>query len=203
MTARIFRNFEFQAGVYFTGSFYMNSYSIDVEFNVESESITEQNIALERIKYYLHECLEHAVIVYENEQDVIEKYLDAGLKVCTIPEQPYDQVVGIMLMLKLNAITEGRLVITDISIESRMSDGVSCLHSIEETVGPFAINSWWSDSSTKINNHRPKNKKIVKLSKQKNEWTDIYLDWGENSIFTETSGPTAEIVFASFDKTEK
>ena len=203
MTARIFRNFEFQAGVHFSGSFYMNSYSIDVEFNVESESISEQNIALERIKYYLHDCLEHSVIVYETDENIIEKYLDAGLKVCTVPEQPYDQVVGIMLMLKLNAITEGRLIITDISIESRMSDGVSCLHSIEETVGPFIINGWWSDSSTKINNHRPKNKKIVKLNKQKNEWADVYLDWGENNIFTTQNGSTAEIVFASFDKTEK
>ena len=114
MTARIFRSFEFQAGVHFAGSFYVNSYSIDTTFNVESESITEQNIALERIKYYLSECLEHSVIVHEDDEDVIEKYLDAGLKVCTIPEQPYDQVVGIMLMLKLNSITEDRLVITDI-----------------------------------------------------------------------------------------
>lgn len=203
MTARIYRNFEFQAGVYFTGSFYMNSYSVDITFNVESESITEQNIALERIKYYLSECLEHSVMVYENEDNIIEKYLDAGLKVCTIPEQPYDQVVGIMLMLKLNAITEGRLVITDISIESRMSDGVSCLHSIDENVGPFVIKNWWNDNSIKINNYRSKNKKIVRLNKQKNDWEDIYLGWEENNIFTDQSGSTAEIVFASFDKTDK
>jgi hypothetical protein len=84
-----------------------------------------------------------------------------------------------------------------------MSDGVSCLHNIDENIGPFVTNSWWNDSSTKINSHRPKNKKIVKLSKQKNEWADVYLDWGENSIFTTHNGSTAEIVFASFDKTEK
>lgn len=203
MTARIFRSFEFQAGVYFSGSFYMNSYTVDATFNVESESITEQNIALERIKYYLGECLEHSVIVSEDEENVIEKYLDAGLRVCTIPEQPYDQVVGIMLMLKLNSITEGRLVITDISIESRMSDGVSCLHNIEESIGPFVEKNWWNDSSTKINNYRSKNKKIVKLNKQKNDWADVYLDWGEDNIFTNNSGSTAEIVFASFDKSEK
>jgi hypothetical protein len=202
MTARIHRSFDFHAGVYFDGDFYMNSYDVDITFNVESESIQEQNIALERVKYFLQDCLEHSIFVYEKEDQAINKYLDADLKVCTLPEQPYDQVVGIMLLVKLNAIAEGRLVPTDISIGSRMSDGVSCLHSLEEDTGPFKQRGWWNDSSTKINNHiqKSKNKKILKITKYKAEWNDLYLAWPSD----ENTDSGAEIVFASFDsKTDK
>lgn len=201
MTARIARRFELHSGVYFSGEFYVNSYDIDVSFNVEAESITEQNIALERIKHYLHDCLEHSVMVVDKEEQAITKFMDAGLRVCILPEEPYDQIIGIMLLLKMNAIAEGRLVATDISVESRMSDGVSCLHSLEDEVGPFRLSGWWNDSSTKINNHKPKNKKIVKMAKIKNDWDELQLSWDNPSeIVTVT---TAEIVFANFDKTDK
>ena len=202
MTARIHRSFDFHAGVYFDGDFYMNSYDVDITFNVESESIQEQNIALERVKYFLQDCLEHSIFVDEKEDQAINTYLDADLKVCTLPEQPYDQVLGIMLLVKLNAIAEGRLVPTDISIGSRMSDGVSCLHSLEEDTGPFKHRGWWNDSSTKINNHiqKSKNKKILKITKYKAEWNDLYLAWPSD----ENTDSGAEIVFASFDsKTDK
>ena len=202
MTARIHRNFEFYAGVYFSGDFYINSYDVDITFNVESESIYEQNIALERIKYFLHDCLEHSIFLSEKEEAVFEKYTDAGLRVCTLPEEPYDQVIGIMLLVKLNAITEGRLVPIDISIGSRMSDGVSCLHSLEEDTGPFNAKGWWRESSTKINDHKVKNKKVLKLTKHKNEWNELDLGWTEQEDLI--LGDSAEIVFASFDsKTDK
>lgn len=200
MTARIHRSFDFHAGVYFSGDFYINSYDVDITFNVESESIHEQNIALERIKYLLHDCIEHSIFVHEREEIVIEKYMDAGLRVCTLPEDPYDQVVGIMLLVKLNAITEGRLVPTDVSISSRMSDGVSCLHSLEEDTGPFKQKGWWNEASTKINDHKVKNKKVLKLTKHRNDWNELELGWTESDQIK----PTAEIVFPVFEsKTEK
>jgi len=200
MTARIHKSFELLAGLHFTDKYYVNNYMIDITCTVESESISEQNIAMERIKFYLHECLEHCVFVNQLNTQVIDKYQDVGINVCTLPEDPYDQVIGIMLMVKLNQITEGRLSIIDLAIESRMSDGVSCLHDIEENIGPFAEKGWWNDSSQRINDYVPRNKKVVKLSKaHRNEWQDVFLDWEEKGQETASS----EIIFTSFDKTEK
>ncbi len=199
MTARIHKTFELLTGLHFNGRYYVNKYDFDLTMNVESESITEQNIALDRIKYYLHECLQDCVFVNQSDTDSIEKYMAADMNVSTLPEDPYDQVVGVMLMVKLNSITEGRLVITDLTIESNMSDGVSCLHSIEENIGPFNDKGWWNDVSQRINDYSPKNKKIVKLSKLKNDWQEVFLDWEEKGKF----GKDAEIIFTSFDKTDK
>lgn len=199
MTARIHKLLQFSAGLHFNNKFYINSYDLDLTFNVETESIREQNIALERIKFYVYECLQHCVFVHQNDTDTIEKYTNVGMNVCTLPEEPYDQVIGIMLMTKLNNIMDERLIITDMSIESRMSDGVSCLHSVEENIGPFTEKGWWSDNSQRINTLSNKNKKVVKLSKTKTEWQDVDLDWDDTRIINSE----AEIIFTSFDKSDK
>ena len=205
MTARIIRGFQFQTGVYFSGDFYVNMYDMQLQFNVITESIREQNIALDRIKYLIQECIEHSILLYERETSTIEKYVDADLRVCTLPEEPYDQIIGIMLLEKINAVTEGRLVATDITIGSTMSDGVECLHSEDENIGPFRLAGWWQENNTKISNYtaNSKSKKIVKLSKPAIEWKDIGLSYSETDdtiIDTKNGG----IVFTLFDqKTEQ
>jgi hypothetical protein len=205
MTARINSAFAFTTGVYFSNEFILNNYEIDVDFNVESEIIREQNIALERIKYFLNFCLQNSILICEDETETIQKYLDADLKVCTLPEEPYDQIIGIMLISKLNAINEGRLVVTDITISSTMSDGVWCKHSIEENLGPFAKAGWWNDSSIRLTSatKQNKSKKVVKLIKNNVTWEDLYLGW-EEAPLNITTGPSNEVMFANFDnKTDK
>jgi hypothetical protein len=204
MSARINRSFDFQAGVRFDDDFYMNQYEVVVDFIVDSESIREQNIALERIKYFLSECIENSIFIQDTETEAIEKYVEANLKVCVLPEEPYDQIIGIMLMVKINAITEGRLSITDLSICSKMSDGVSCLQSFEENTGPFKLPGWWNDNNTKISNllSNSKSKKILKLVKPPIDWEDVFLGWKEKSNLVKNT-PSAEIVFGIFDNKNK
>ena len=96
MTSRIHKNLNLITGVHFNDKFYVNEYDIDLTLNVETDSILDQNIALDRIKYFLHECLEHSIFVHQTNTKAIEKYMDANINVCTLPEEPYDQVVGIM-----------------------------------------------------------------------------------------------------------
>lgn len=202
MTARIQRTFDFMSGVYFGSEFYANYYEFDVTFTVESESIYEQNVAMDRIKYFIMECLQHSIFVEGTDQKAIEKLADSHLRVCVLPEEPYDQVIGIMLLAKLNAITEGRLIATDIAITSKLGDDVTCFHSIEETYGPFALKGWWNEDTPKISNKNyGKNKKIVKLSKHLSEWSEVGLEWEPKKSNQKVE---SEVVFAKFDtKTDK
>lgn len=199
MTARIQRSFDFMAGVHFGTEFYANLYDFDASFDVESESIEEQNIALDRIKHFLYNSLQHAVLISDKEQIIINKMVDMGMKVCTLPEEPYDQIIGIMLMSKINAIAEGRLVLTDIAITSKLSDGVVCLHSMEENTGPFKLNGWWNESSPNISDVKQKGKKIIQLKKTTTSWNDFKLDW----VLSESKKTESEIVFVNFDKLDK
>lgn len=180
MTTRIEREFSFQAGVYFKEEFLMNLYTITLYMEVETESIREQNVAMERIKYFLNECLENSIFVQDSEHKVIEKYNTCGFKVCTVPEEPYDQIITLLLLVKLNSITEGRLVITDMTLGSRISDDVKFICDIESPLGPLEEQGWWSDNGTSISNpikKSAKKDKIVKLFKT--DWAEYNLIWKE------------------------
>lgn len=203
MTARISREFTFFNGLYFNNKNYVNSYHINCVLTVNTELVVEQNIALERIKYFLYEFLEHSVFINQDNQQQIEKYINAGVNVCTLPEEPYDQIIGIMLFVKFNAITEGRLTINDLSIESAMSDGVSCLFSEEENIGPFVLRDWWNESSCRINNVVSKNKKVVKINKIKNNWEELNLIWNQDNDCKDTFIDEPKIIFPNFDKKDK
>lgn len=199
MTARIQRSFDFMASVHFGTELYTNLYEFDAVFNVETESIEEQNVAMERMKYFLEECIQHSILVRDTETEVIEKLLNADLRICTLPEEPYDQIVGIMLMNKLNSVAEGRLTITDISITSRLSDGVTCFHSIEDNMGPFKTGGWWDDNTPRLTDVRQKGKKVIKLKKNGFDWSELDLNWvGEKAKKSDS-----DVVFVNFDKLDK
>jgi len=196
LATRIEREFAFQAAVHFEGNFLMTVYELVLYMEVDTASIKEQNIAMDRITYFLDECLSNSVFVEATDKKAIEKYLQADIKVATLPEEPYDQIITILLLSKLNAITEGKLQVNSISLRSGLSDDVKFLYSIyeiENTGNPFRNKGWWSDSSTLISDINKSNKKdkIVRLVKQNCDWANVGLDW-EQKEHTAT-----EIIFST------
>ena len=183
------REFDLHAGVHFEGKFLINYYSIVCSMNVETDCIREQNIAMDRIKCLLSECLSNCVFVQDSEKKTIEKYTAAGMKVCTLPEEPYDQIVALMLFHKLNTITEGRLEITAIALDSVIGDNVRFLYDAENAEHHPYKSGWWNESGPSITTTATNKKdKIVKLVKQ-SDWSLYELDWKQSST------PSTEIYF--------
>lgn len=178
MGTKISREFTFLSAVYFEGEFLINNFDISLTLSVETDSIHEQNVAMDRIKYFINERLENCIFIQESETRTIEKYQAAGLKICTLPEEPYDQIITIILLNKLNSICEGKLVVTTIQLNSILSDGVGFIYDIDDPVNVFPYkNGWWLDSSNTISNKTiGKKEKIVRLVK-KNDWVSLGLDW--------------------------
>lgn len=197
MNTRIERDFDFQAAVYFEDRFIMNTYTVSLGMMVATESIREQNVAMDRMSYFLSECIESCVFIKSTEKKMIEKYVAAGLKVSTLPEEPYDQIVTMLALIKLNAITEKRLIITDIRLTSKLSEGVSFCYDNEDVYGPFEQLGWWHESGTSItdlNKVQNKKDKIVKLVSNTNDWNDPSLMWQEKNV------KSSEIVFMTDEK---
>lgn len=191
MTTKIEREFVFQCGTYVDSTFIINLYTVNFGMYVSTEDIREQNIAMERIKYYLYDCLENAIIVEDKEKEVIDKYLNADLKVCVLPSLPYDQMIAIMLLKKLNSILEDKLVVVEVKISSKLSDGVYLLYDIEDSAGIYdSQDGWWNNKKPVINGFKFKknDSKILKLFNQINlSWDDIGLSWDEKSKNTSTA----------------
>jgi hypothetical protein len=194
VATKVERDFAFQAGVYFEGEFLMTIYELSLKMEVDTASIKEQNIAMDRIHYFLHECLGNSIFVQDTENKAIEKYMQADIKVCTLPDEPYDQIITILLLLKLNAITENKLHITDISLMSGLSDDVKFVYDIETVANhPFGNKGWWTDSSAAITDITKSNKKdkIVRLVKQHSDWDSVGLEWEQKKH------KTTEIIFSN------
>lgn len=181
MSAIIEKDFDFQAGVYFQNTFIINAYSFTLQIDVNTDLVIEQNVAMDRIKYIVYECFENCVFVESNEQDTIKKYTDAGLKVCTIPDEPYDQIIALVIMLKLNSVCEDRLRVSEITLTSKLSDDIRFKETLETAQENFKGNGWYNEITPNISTPYKKDKKekdkVVKL--KNNEWKSMGLLWNE------------------------
>jgi hypothetical protein len=179
MTSRVKREFNFIAGIWLENEYQIGMYSFTLFIDIVTEEPYEQSIALERMKYFVDECITNSVFIEASEKKVIDTFTNLGMKVCVLPVEPYDQALAIPLLLKMNAINEGKLNITHMSFKSQLSDDVEYLIDIEDEFEPYYDkNSWWNDSGSNISDNKKTNKKdkIVKLYKN-NEWAELDLGW--------------------------
>lgn len=178
MTTRVKREFNFVAGIWLEGEYQIGMYSFTVFIEILTDDPYEQSVALERMKYFIDEVVTNSVFVEASDNKVIDTFTGLGMKVCVLPLEPYDQAISIALLLKLNAITEGKFNITNMSFKSQLSDDVEYLIDVDDEVEAYATkNNWWNDSGSNISNKKSNKKdKIVKLHKD-NEWTELDLGW--------------------------
>ena len=182
MSTRIEKDFYFQTAVHFEGKFYINSFELTLSMLVETESIREQNVAMDRATYFIMEILQDSILVNSNETQAIERYKAAGIKVCEIPEEPYDQMVAMVLLLKLNSIMENRLQITDLVIGSTMSEGIRYNLVSEVAESYMSGNYWWTKPTICLCNDESVASvdNVVKLFDDR-DWKELGLSWKEKA----------------------
>jgi len=196
MSAQIERDFTFQAGVHFQGTFSMNIYAFTLNMEVTTENIREQQVAMERMKYFIYACLENSIFVQDTDRAIIEKYAACGIRVCEIPEEPFDQIIALLLLLKLDSIAEHRLAVTDIVLTSKLSDDVRFKEDLLTAKNEIPAVGWWAEPNTststvsKIKNKKDKIVKMINTS----EWNDVGLSWEEDTANTSN---VTEIIFTT------
>jgi len=183
MHTRIEKDAFFQAGIHFRGSFYVNTYEITLSMLVETFVIREQAIAMERLNHFLTETLQHSLLIQNTEKDSIENYKKAGLRICQLPEEPLDQIIGMILLQKLNAIMEKRMIVTDLTLGSLLSEGVRYHIVAEVAESVMSGDFWWNKPCLGICTgtvSHTKNDNIVSLFDD-SEWAELGLAWKEKS----------------------
>jgi hypothetical protein len=119
------------------------------------------------------------------------------VNVTTLPEEPVDQIVGMMLYYKLNAIMEGRMIVSGLDISSVLGDSVWYMHDEEDSAGPFAKDGWWHKASIQHETLEPEATPDNVVKVMSTGWHEMGLDWPEDKSAT---GNT--VVFANFPKNE-
>ena len=197
MNVRLEHQFEFTAGTYLDGHLSMNNYRVKLEMITLSVDGIEQNIALDRMRHMLFKHFTDCVFVQSTETDAIDKLQNADINVVILPETPVDQIIGIMLYCKLNAIMQERMVINQIKISSELGQNLWYLHDEEENVGPFEEFGWWHTPDPNTFEKNTNYSNIIRLQKN-NSWHDYHLEWDDELLIKEDDSTV--LAFGKDDK---
>lgn len=195
MNVRLRRKVAWSSGLVFQDQFCVNHYSVELSLLTLSTDPLEQNIAYDRLKHFIYAILNDSILISVDSKS-LSKWQNTGVQLVTLPEEPVDQIVGMMLYSKLNAIMEDRIIVTNIELSSHQGDDMIYCHSDEENLGPFTAEGWWDDASPLTHSRlKTGTKKVVSLDK-KLEWKDFDLDWETNKE------DSSSVVFANFKQDE-
>jgi len=196
MNVRLRKIYQWLGGIIWDDQYMINSYEILVRMTTNTEDQELQNIAYHRMNYWIYDVMLDSVLMAEGNQQS-STYQATNQRVILLPEEPVDQLVGIMLFSKLNAIMEGNILVTELCISSRVGDDMAYYHSAEENLGPFEQPGWWNDSRPIWSAGVPKRSgnKVVTLGRAA-EWNDHDLAW------TASTDQDTSVVFANFKNTK-
>jgi len=197
MNVRLQYSMPFTAGVYWEDRMIMNNYVARAYMVTNCSDNVSQNTAFERMKYFVYNELNSTIFVNQAHQDICQQFVSAGFKITTLPAEPVDQLIGIMLYCKLNAVMEDHMIINEMEISSDLGENMVYLHAADESLGPFEVAGWWHDANvTHCDLGLFDSDKIVAIQRAAS-WRDLDLAWPDSEIVKETDNT---VVFAEFKK---
>ena len=200
MNVRLEYHMNWRAAIWFEDRLQVNDYSAELSIHTNTTNHQDHVTCMERINHFVYHELTNTVFIKQDNHDQLRALSAAGIKVTTLPEEPIDQIIGIMLYCKLNAILENRMIITDVTIQSLLGDNVRYLHNHQESIGPCEQPGWWTECSPTHSNFKPSagSKRVVKLNRTPS-WRDIDLGWQDEQP---PEKKTNTVVYAKFPQDE-
>lgn len=195
MNVRIKHTMTFTAGIYYGGETRMNNYYITVYMTTNSHDSVSHNVAFERIKYFVYSCLDSTVFVNQNNEDQCRRFLNAGLSITTLPGEPVDQLIGLMLYYKLNAVMEDRIIVDETEISSALGENIVYLHSENEITDVESIPDWWTTPDTIHSDYVTLPADKIVAMPANTVWRELDLVWPDSDTVTETGNV---VVFRNF-----
>ena len=203
MNVRLEYDMNWSAAIWFEGQLQINNYTAELAICTNTSDQEDHVTCLARLNHFVYHELTNTVFINQNNQEQIQALTTAGIKVTPLPEEPIDQIVGIALYCKLNAILEKRMMVTDVTIQSNLGDNVRYLHSDQESLGPCEDSGWWFDTGPAHSNFKPTlggKKRVVKLNRTP-AWKDLDLSWS-GTIDPVIESTSNTVVFAKFPTDE-
>lgn len=194
MNVRLRHHMSFTAGVYYGGEMCMNHYTLILNMITNTTDSVSHNVAFERIKYFVYNKLDSCIFINHQHVDQCQRYIAAGLSISTLPGEPVDQLIGLMLYYKLNAIMEDRILIEETEMSSALGENMIYLHSENEITDIKSVPDWWTTADPVLNDISSEADKIVNMHSN-TLWRELNLSWPD----TESSAETGNVVvFADF-----
>lgn len=195
MNVRLQYDLEFMGAIYFEERLQLNNYNVNLRIQTQTTDTMCINIAMERLKCFVYSELADVVFISQEHKSQAQLFQALGCNVCTLPNDPVDQMVGMMLYCKLNAIMENVMRVTTVDFSSSLGDNVWYSHDEEDGLGQFNEDGWWHKPTTQketLNIEEPTTN-IVKV--QNAGWNEFGLGWPGVNL-----EKSAKIVYPDFNK---
>ena len=200
MNVRLKYDIMFTAGVYYNNQVRMNNYSLRLWMTTNSENSVDQTISFERIKYFIYTQIDSTIFINNELEDQCYLFTEAGLDITTIPGDPVDQLIGIMLYYKLNAITEDRMLVMETELSSTCGENMTYLHGEFENTSGYVQPAWWTTPDLTHSDFVPVDSENVMAIPQSTAWRDLELAWPDEPA---VDAPGNVVVFANFKQTDE
>lgn len=195
MNVRLKHTMPFTAGVYYDGEMRMNHYTMHLHMTTNSSDAVSHNVAFERLKYFVYNKLDSTIFINSSHTQQCENFVNAGLSITTMPGEPVDQLIGLMLYYKLNAIMEDRIIVDETEISSMLGENMTYLHSENEHTDIGVLPDWWTTSDATNNDFVLLDTNKVVSMHTNTVWRDMDLLWPDMPVAVETGNI---VVFRDF-----
>lgn len=137
-----------------------NDVDLTLHMTPQTSQAGAQNVAFEKIKYISQKILQNAIFI-NHDKTHWEKLSEYGNRVIDFTNVPVDQIVGISLFYKFNAVAGDQMKVNFIEIESWQGENLKFIISNDspekEIIKQSKIkNPWWFDSSPRFTNFTKK-----------------------------------------------
>ena len=200
MNVRLEYDMNWRAAIWFEDRLQINDYNAELSIHTNTSNHEDHVTCMARLNHFVYHELTNTVFIKQTNQEQLRALAAAGIKMTTMPEEPIDQIIGIALYCKLNAILEEKMIVTNVTIQSLLGDNVRYLHSSQESLGPCADPGWWTDSGPVHSNFKPATggKRVVKINRTPT-WRDMDLGWSGTE---QPKNETNTVVFSKFPTDE-
>ena len=172
MNVKLSHDITFSAVVFDGTSFSPNTYSVKVNIITATENSVYQNVAIQRILFFLKETMHRSIFVNSKNTNLTKLMkLAKHNRIVMFPEDPYDQIVGMILLHKLTAITEGNFEIDSLFIGSLEEPDLKYIvEEYENFEHEENKTPWWERPDLSTSDDQ-------KQIKMVGTWNDLDLDW--------------------------
>jgi len=194
MNVKLDWNCNFLGICVFDDKIFPNHFFVELQMVTNTESSKFQNIAFERMKFVITTLFNNSIFISANNTNFESLANLYPGKMVLFPDEAFDQIIGLAIFCKINAVMEDTLICNRVRISSTFGDNVWYDYTAGDALGPFALEKptgkkkqfwpWWHKNDALL------------VDIDVNDSEDEFLTWDDLGLnFVEDTDEELDIEF--------
>lgn len=129
---------------------YPNQYNISVSMIPAGQDEELFKIGFKKLKYFIYDYLDNSILIKE-QHPLINELISIKNNTIQLPNNTNDLILATVLFHKFSAILKNNIIITEITIDSRIGDHVK--YTVNTSNHELDKNAWWNNNGVETNDY--------------------------------------------------